>query len=86
MIRYFGDGYYNNGHEAEWVKGFAWLAKIYKDNNDTDRYNYYMKKLYKCMNWKGECPELYYANSGKHNKNTPLGWTQALFLVAVSQP
>ncbi|MBT3464318.1 glycoside hydrolase family 15 [archaeon] len=84
VVRYFGDWYYNNGQEAEWVMGLAWLAKIYKDLGNKVRYKHYMKKLYSCVNWKGELPELYYAGTKDHNENTPLGWTQAMYLVAVS--
>ena len=28
-------------------------------------------------------PELYFSNSEKYNENTPLGWTESLFLVAL---
>ncbi|MBN1503015.1 glycoside hydrolase family 15 [Candidatus Woesearchaeota archaeon] len=88
VIRYFNDWYYKNGHEAQWTFGFAWLAKIYKDLGNRTKYNLYMEKLYKSMNWKGELPELYYYNTDinkfVNNENTPLGWSQAMYLVAVS--
>lgn len=81
VIRYIGDWYYNNGSEAEWTKGFPWLAIIYKQIGRPDKYAYYMRKTLSVMNEKGEMPELYYANSNCHNENTPLGWSQALHIV-----
>lgn len=84
VIRYFDDPYYNVGGEAEWVKGFAWLAKIYKDLGNKVKYRHYMKKLKDCATKDGELPELYYADSDIPNENTPLGWTQAMFLVAIA--
>jgi len=84
VVRYFGDWYYNNGLEAEWVMGFPWLAIIYKQLGDVDKYNHYMKKTYSCMNWKGDLPELYYGGTSKFNENTPLGWNHAMLLCALN--
>jgi len=81
VIRYVGDQYYNNGSEAEWTKGFPWLAIIYKQLGKPDKYAYYMRQALNVVNKKGEMPELYYANSNLHNENSPLGWSQALFIV-----
>ncbi len=85
VIRYIGDKYYANGHgpgsEAEWTKGFPWLAIIYKLMGRPDKYSYYMRKTLSVMNRRGELPELYYANSSRHNENSPLGWSQALAIV-----
>ena len=36
------------------------------------------------MNSKGELPELYYSNSNIHNENSPLGWAQAMYMVATA--
>jgi phosphorylase kinase alpha/beta subunit len=86
VIRYFGDPYYNNGEEAQWVMGFAWLAKIYKDMGNKEKFEFYMDKLYGCANWKGELPELFYLKLEENrlvsNENTPLGWSQAMYLIA----
>lgn len=79
VIRYPGDKYYNAGGEAEWVLGLVWLAIIYKK---THKHAFYMNKVKKAMNTKGEIPELYYANTSIHNENTPLGWAQSLHVVA----
>jgi len=85
IIRYKNDQYYNKGlGEAEWVMGFPWLAIIYRNMNKPDKYAYYLRKTLQCMNEDGELPELYYANSNIHNENSPLGWAQALFLVAMA--
>ena len=83
VIRYIGDQYYNKNGEAEWTMGFPWLAIIYKQTEDVEKYVYYLQKTLKVVNEKDELPELYYANSAEHNDNSPLGWSQALFLVAV---
>lgn len=81
VIRYIGDRYYNNGSEAQWTKGFPWLAIVYKQFGRADKYACYMRKTLGVMNERGELPELYYANSNIHNENTPLGWSQALCIV-----
>ena len=83
IIRYSGDMYYNDGAEAQWCFGFPWLAKIYKDMNKPDKYAFYMRKTVDIMNEKGEIPELYYANARVYNENCPLGWAQAMYLVAL---
>ena len=84
VARYLGDQYYNNGDgEAEWTFGFPWLAIIYKNLNRPDKYSYYMRKTLEAMNSKKELPELYYAGTEEHNENSPLAWSQALYLVAV---
>ena len=62
--------------------GFPWLAIIYKQLNIPAQYAKYMRKAVEVMNEKGEMPELYFANSEEFNENSPLGWSQALFLVA----
>jgi len=82
VIRYIGDQYYNKNGEAEWCFGFPWLAIIYKQLNKPDKYAHYMRKSVEIMNNRSEMPELYFANSSVHNENSPLGWAQALFLVA----
>jgi GH15 family glucan-1,4-alpha-glucosidase len=80
VVRYFGDYYYNNGSEAEWVMGFPWLAIIYKRLGNIGKYDHYMAKTYSCMNWKGDLPELYLGGTSSYNENTPLGWNHALML------
>ncbi len=84
VIRYLGDRYYSNGREAEWCFGFPWLAKIYKELGNKEKYDHYMKKTHSVMNSKLEIPELYFASTNTHNENSPLGWALAMYLVAVS--
>ncbi|MFH1511058.1 MAG: glycoside hydrolase family 15 protein [Candidatus Woesearchaeota archaeon] len=83
LIRYHGDLYYNAKGEAEWTFGFPWLATIYKKLNKPNKHAFYMMKTLEAMNYKGELPELYYANSNLYNDNCPLGWAQAMHLVAL---
>ncbi len=86
VIRYAGDKYYSNdGAEAEWPFGLPWLAIIYKQLNNPEKYAHYTRKTLEVMNEKGEMPELYYGNTDKHNENTPLAWGQALYLVAAAE-
>lgn len=82
VIRYIGDTYYNKNGEAEWTMGLPWLAIIYKQLGRPDKYAHYMRKSVEVMNENSEMPELYFAGSSIHNENSPLGWAQALFLVA----
>ncbi len=83
VARYLNDQYYSNENgEAEWTFGFPWLAIIYKNLNRPDKYSFYMRKALEAMNGKKELPELYYAGTEEHNENSPLAWSQALYLVA----
>lgn len=81
VIRYIGDKYYNKDGEAEWTMGLPWLAIIYKQLNKPDKYAEYMRKTISVINENGELPELYFSNTSVHNDNSPLGWSQSLFLV-----
>ncbi len=83
VLRYLGDQYYNKKGEAEWTMGLPWLAIIYRNQGDFVKYRYYMQKTLAAMNALGELPELYFAGSPEHNENTPLGWSQALYLKAM---
>jgi GH15 family glucan-1,4-alpha-glucosidase len=84
VIRYKDDQYYSNGKEAEWTFGFPWLAIIYRQMGNEQKYQSYMKKTYNAMNWKLELPELYYGRTRDSNENTPLGWSQAMLLCALA--
>lgn len=83
IIRYHNDKYFNKNGEAEWCFGFPWLAKIYKEIGDIKRYQYYLEKTRSIMTDDGEIPELYFANSNEYNVNTPLGWSQAMYMIAL---
>jgi phosphorylase kinase alpha/beta subunit len=87
LIRYRNDWYYNRNpdkksEEAEWTMGFSWLAIIYRLLGDEGKYSFYEKKAMETVTSKG-IPELYFSNSGKFNENTPLGWAESLFIVAL---
>jgi GH15 family glucan-1,4-alpha-glucosidase len=85
VIRYEGDKYYSTEDgEAEWTFGLPWLAKIYKEMGDTKKYLFYMRKTKEAMTINEELPELYFAGTDVYNENTPLGWSQAMYLVALS--
>lgn len=86
VIRYFGDKYYaKDNTEAEWTFGFPWLAIIYKQLNNPEKYAHYTKKTIEAMNGNGELPELYYGDTDRPNDNTPLAWGQALCVVAAAE-
>ncbi len=91
------DGY---SEEAEWTMGFSFLAIIYKQLADRESKEYGRTKSYlvyrtkylgyerlalKTVNEKGEIPEVYFPNSPKYNENSPLGWAESLFVVAIYQ-
>jgi GH15 family glucan-1,4-alpha-glucosidase len=87
VIRYKGDRYYNKNQdevseEAEWTFGLAWLAIIYEKMGNTGRAQELLKDLIAVDTPEG-LPELYFSNSPDYNENTPLGWSESLFIVAL---
>jgi len=87
-----GDGY---SEEAEWCFGFPWLSIIYDkwakdkmkfgeitDEADAKKASEYLEKSLKTI-YQDQIPELYFSNSDKPNENTPLGWAESLFVVAL---
>ncbi len=83
VIRYLGDQYYSrDGIEPEWTLGLPWLALIYKQLGNAEKYHFYLQKTLSAMNTKKELPELYYPNSTEHNTNSPLAWAHSLHLIA----
>lgn len=88
VIRYKNDYYYNKNfdgqsEEAEWTFGFSWLALIYTQMERKDKAQFFMDKALDTINTKGEIPELYFSNSDEHNVNSPLGWSESMFVVAL---
>lgn len=88
VIRYKGDRYYNKNEdgwseEAEWTFGLSWLAIIYDKLGNTERAQHFMEQAKATVSKDGAVPELYYSNSPEHNDNTPLGWSESLFIVAL---
>ena len=87
VIRYKGDHYYNKNpdgwsEEAEWTFGLSWLAIIYEKLGNTAKAQEYLEKAKAAVAAEG-VPELFYSNSTKYNDNTPLGWSESLFIVAL---
>ncbi len=82
VIRYAGDQYYSNGTEAEWTMGFPWLAIIYKQLGEMNKYYFYLNKAKSALNENGEMPELYFGGTSTHNENTPLAWAMSLLEAA----
>lgn len=87
VIRYKNDHYYNKNpdgysEEAEWTFGLSWLSIIY-GKIGSEKAEYFLKRAVKTINKSGEIPELYFSNSSKFNNNTPLGWSESLFIVAL---
>lgn len=87
VVRYKGDMYYNKNQdgiseEAEWTFGLSWLAIIYEKLGDVEKANELIKNLISIDTPDG-LPELYFSNSPEYNENTPLGWSESLFIVAL---
>ncbi len=87
IIRYKGDHYYNKNRdgyseEAEWTFGLAWLSIIYQKRNNFDKAESLIKDLIAVDTPEG-LPELYFSNSPIYNENTPLGWSESLFIVSL---
>lgn len=87
VIRYKGDEYYNKNsdgksEEAEWTFGLSWLAIIYEKLGDSDKARAFIKDLI-AIDTENGLPELYFSNSPEYNENTPLGWSESLFVVAL---
>ncbi len=87
VIRYKNDYYYNKNpdgisEEAEWCFGFSWLAIIYENMGNSKKANFYVSKMIETDTEKG-VPELYFSNTNKSNENTPLGWSESMFIIAL---
>lgn len=87
VIRYKGDHYYNKNkdgvsEEAEWTFGLSWLAIIYENMGRGDKARELLKELI-AIDTPDGLPELYFSNSLEYNHNTPLGWSESLFIVAL---
>ncbi|MFA6270339.1 MAG: glycoside hydrolase family 15 protein [Candidatus Paceibacterota bacterium] len=53
-----------------------------ENKNDKEKAHEYLEKSFKTI-YKDQIPELYYSDSDKPNDNTPLGWAESLFIVAL---
>ena len=89
VIRYKGDQYYNKNpdgysEEAEWTFGLSWLAIIHEKMGEHASAQAFLEMAKATVVKKG-LPELYYSHSAKFNDNTPLGWSESLFIVALHE-
>jgi phosphorylase kinase alpha/beta subunit len=90
VIRYKLDRYYNQNEdgyseEAEWCFGLAWLAIIFAERGDKEKAHFYLRRAQKTVTSDGKVPELYYSHTDKPNGNTPLGWSESMYVIALKK-
>ena len=90
VVRYKFDRYYNNNvdgysEEAEWCFGLSWLAIIYAERGEKEKAYYWLRRAKGTVTEKGEIPELYYSHTDRPNENTPLGWAESMYVVALQK-
>ncbi len=89
VMRYKNDMYYNRdpvdgvSQEAEWTFGLAWMAIIYERMGNKPKAEEYIQHAMSTIDSVGDIPELYFSNSEEHNENSPLGWSESMFIVAL---
>jgi phosphorylase kinase alpha/beta subunit len=88
VLRYKFDAYYNKNpdgysEEAEWCFGLSWLAIAYKRLGDDEKAKEYLDKATATVTVEGKIPELYFSHSDKANENTPLGWSESMYVAAL---
>jgi GH15 family glucan-1,4-alpha-glucosidase len=96
VIRYLGDSYYATnehdgrhyplthyyGYEAEWTFGLPWLALCHLQLGNTKKAIWYIEQTEQIMLQDGSLPELYFSGTSTPNPNTPLGWANAMYILA----
>lgn len=90
VIRYKLDRYYNKNidgfsEEAEWCFGLAWLAIIYATRGEKDKAYYWLRRAKGTVTEDGKVPELYYSHTNTPNENTPLGWSESMYVIALQK-
>ena len=90
VIRYKLDRYYNQNEdgyseEAEWCFGLSWLAIIYAERGEKEKAFYYLRRAKAAVTPAGQIPELYYSHTDIPNDNTPLGWAESMYVVALTK-
>ncbi len=90
VIRYKLDRYYNQNEdgyseEAEWCFGLSWLAIIYAQRGEKEKAYYYLRRAKLTVTPLGQIPELYYSHTDTPNDNTPLGWAESMYVVALKK-
>ncbi len=88
VMRYKFDAYYNKNpdgysEEAEWCFGLSWLAIAYKHLGDNEKAKEYLDKATATITRDGKIPELYLSHSDEANENTPLGWSESMYVAAL---
>jgi phosphorylase kinase alpha/beta subunit len=88
VLRYKFDAYYNanpDGYseEAEWCFGLSWLGICYQRLGQHDKAREYLQKAKATITQDGKIPELYFSHSDKPNENTPLGWSESMYVAAL---
>jgi GH15 family glucan-1,4-alpha-glucosidase len=88
VLRYKFDQYYNaneDGYseEAEWCFGLSWLAITYKQLGNMEKAREYLDKATATVTKDGKIPELYFSHSNEANENTPLGWSESMYVAAL---
>jgi len=88
VMRYKNDAYYNanpDGYseEAEWCFGLSWLAICYNQLGDTEKAKEHLEKAQSTITKDGKIPELYFSHSNEANENTPLGWSESMYVAAL---
>lgn len=90
VIRYKSDRYYNQNadgysEEAEWCMGLSWLAIIYAEQGNAEKARHYLERAKETVTAQGQIPELYYSHTNNANDNTPLGWAESMYVVALAK-
>lgn len=96
VLRYEGDSYYSThpsqsrdldwheytGTEAEWTMGLPWLALAHLSLGNNEQAKAYIERTEQVMLPDGGLPELYFSHSPEFGPNTPLGWSNAMHIMA----
>ena len=90
VLRYKLDRYYNKNEdgyseEAEWCFGLAWFAIIYAERGEKERAYYFLRRAKAALSPEGAMPELYYSHTDIPNENTPLAWSESMYVVALQK-
>ncbi|EPZ44205.1 glycoside hydrolase family 15 protein [Alicyclobacillus acidoterrestris] len=82
VIRYVDDKYYaQQGQEAEWCMGLPWLGICHALLGHREEAFAYLARSQEQMTADFELPELYQPVTETPNENTPLGWSQSMWLI-----
>jgi GH15 family glucan-1,4-alpha-glucosidase len=90
VMRYKFDAYYNRNsdgysEEAEWCFGLSWLAIAFHSLGDAEKAHEYLAKATATITKDGKIPELYFSNTDQPNENTPLGWSESMYVAALCE-